>query len=192
MMVAMDDGINPRWSAFRDLPNHPEMSVFPDRPPRIRHQDTGGDHELACPKCKHNLRGPPGLHCPECGLEVEYEPITVFTAADLSLVWAAAMVLDQNQITNMIVTGSYDAIVGMFSRLASLPHLMAPFKYFHEAVQLLDARFGRREFKNGEQPPPPPPMPSWCCPACQTENPGSFEVCWQCSSQHSELQDSGQ
>jgi hypothetical protein len=180
----MDDAIHARWAQFRDLPTHPEMSVFPDRPPRIRHQDVRATEEaLHCPKCDYDLTGSRGDYCPECGIEMAYEPVTVFTAAELSLVWAAGMVLDRAGISNLIVTGSFDPIIGLFTRKTSLPHVMVPFKFYHEAVADLDAEFGRREFKPGERPAPKPATPDWACPACGERNPGGFEVCWQCSAQ---------
>jgi len=192
----MDEAIPERWGQFRDLPGHPEMSVFPDRAPTIRHQEVvNADESFSCPKCGYNLTGVSGSYCPECGIALEYEPVTVFTAADLSLVWAAALVLDRAAITNMIVTGSFDPIIGMFARKNSMPHVMVPFKFVYEAADLLQKEFGGREFKVGDQPATRNQAgPDWKCTRCAESNPASFEVCWQCGrdcGSHPSTPDSG-
>jgi hypothetical protein len=177
----MDEALPSRWIELRELPGHPEMSVFPDRDPKIQNRHAPqGRESLNCPKCRYLLTGIGAEYCPECGIELSYEPITVFAAADQSIVWAAAMVLDQNEITNLIATGSYDPVLGIFTRRQSLPHIMVPFKFYHEAVQLLDSEFGKREFKTGDRPERPIQAPDWTCSSCQEESPGSFELCWQC------------
>ncbi|MEZ6085793.1 MAG: hypothetical protein R3E58_18045 [Phycisphaerae bacterium] len=180
----MDDSLPSRWIELRELPGHPEMSVFPDRDPKIQNRyapDVGED--LKCPKCHYLLTGIGAEYCPVCGIELSYEPITVFSAADQSLVWAAAMVLDQNEISNLMTSGSYDPILGIFTSRQSLPHIMVPFKFYHEAVQLLDTQFGQRLFKGGEKPSKLPEGPDWACSSCEEENPVSFEVCWNCGLQ---------
>lgn len=180
----MEDALPNRWIELQALPGHPEMSLFPDREPKIGNRDiTEPDEHLTCPKCKYDLTQIEARYCPECGIELSYEPITVFAAADQSLVWAAAMVLDQNALSNLIVTGSFDPVLGTFTRRHSLPHIMVPFKFYHEAVQLLDIEFGQREFKVGDKPAQPPAQPDWTCSGCQDDNPESFEVCWNCGLQ---------
>ena len=178
----MADPFTERWEEFRKLPNHPEMSVFPDRPARITHLEAiDSDYEFKCPKCKYSLKGITGTYCPECGTHLEYEPVTVFTAAEQSLVWAAALVMDRHEISNLIVTGSYDPFIGIFTGRGSMPHLMVPFKFFHEAANLLEESFGGRFFKRGERPAKSPEQPPWTCSACGEENPVTFEVCWKCN-----------
>jgi hypothetical protein len=182
----MTDAFAARWDEFRNLPNHPEMSVFPDRVPCAGFR-TGLEsaEEIKCPRCKYSLRGIEPVYCPECGTHVEFEPTTVFTAADQSLVWAAALVLDQHEISNLIVTGSYDPFLGAFAKTGSMPRLMVPLKFVYEAISILDGQFGRRVFKPGEAPPRPAPQPSWRCPACSEDNPATFELCWSCGAPRS-------
>ncbi len=176
----MSEQVPERWAELQNLPNHPEMSIFPDREPRVRHRDVvGAEASLTCPQCHYNLTGVSGAYCPECGIDLEYEPIEVFQAAEQSLVWAAAMVLDQHEISNLIMLGNPDPIAGIITRRHSNPRLMAPFKFYHEAVQVLEARFGRRSFKAGEHPPRPDSEADWTC-GCGEANPPSFEVCWAC------------
>ncbi len=180
----MEEALPTRWIELQSLPGHPEMSVFPDRAPKIENCDVPESTEpLTCPKCRYDLTRIPAHYCPECGIELSYEPITVFAAADQSLVWAAAMVLDQNAVSNLIVTGSFDPVLGTFTRRHSLPHIMVPFKFYHEAVQLLDTEFGQREFRTGEKPAKIAPQPDWKCSGCQEHCPESFEVCWKCGLQ---------
>ncbi len=180
----MDSHLPSRWIELRELPGHPEMSVFPDRAPTIDNADVPeGEEDLHCPKCKYSLARISAEYCPECGIDLSYEPITIFAAADQSLVWAAAMVLDQNEISNLITSGSFDPVLGIFTRRQSLPHIMVPFKFYHEAAQLLDSKFGRREFKTGDKPTTPESTPDWACSGCNEQNPESFEVCWQCGLQ---------
>ena len=182
----MADAFESRWGELRNLPNHPEMSVFADRAPRVSHRDVDDAAEkFNCPRCKYSLQGIEPVYCPECGTHVEFEPTVVFTAADQSLVWAAALVLDQHEISNLIVTGSYDPFLGAFAKAGSMPRLMVPFKFVYEAISILDERFGRRMFKPGEAPARPAPEPNWTCPSCSEENPASFELCWNCNAPRS-------
>ncbi len=185
----MSDAFLARWDEFRRMPNHPEMSVFPDRQPRALTDATRDAlGELTCPRCRYSLRGISGVYCPECGLHLEYEPVTVFTAADQSLVWAAALVMDRHEISNLIVTGSFDPFLGMFARASSMPRLMVPHKFYREGVEVLEREFGKRLFKRGETPPRPPASPRWECPGCGEKVPGSFDICWSCSSQRPSAQ----
>ncbi len=180
----MDDALPTRWIELSELPGHPEMSLFPDREAKINNRDVPhGKENLSCPRCRYDLTGIPAVYCPECGIELSYEPITVFAAAEQSLVWAAGMVLDQHEISNLIVSGSFDPVLGTFTRRQSLPHIMVPFKFYHEAAQILDGEFSRREFKSGEKPPQAEAMPDWPCTSCTEQNPESFEVCWSCGLQ---------
>jgi len=82
-----------------------------------------------------------------------------------------------------MTSGSYDPVLGIFTSRRSLPHIMVPFKFYHEAVQLLDAEFGQRVFKTGDRPTKVTTAPDWSCSGCQEENPESFEVCWNCGLQ---------
>lgn len=176
----MDKTLPTRWIELRELPGHHEISVFPDRPPKVQNSNVPEGEEPDCPKCRRSLNGRTAKYCPDCGIELSYEPVTAFAAADQSLVWAAAMVLDQNEVSNLIVTGSVDPVLGTFTHQQSLPHIMVPFKFYHEAVQLLDNEFGQRMFKTGQQPPKPKTHPDWPCTGCQEHNPESFDVCWNC------------
>lgn len=160
--------------------------MFPDREPRITHRSAiGSDIELSCPSCGYSLRGIGAYRCPECGEDLEFEPVAVFCAADLSLVWVAGMVLDRHAISNVIVTSGPDVLGGLFLDKSGMPRLMVPFKFFFEAVALLEQEFGGRMFKAGQKPPPPPQLPDWVCPGCGESNPSAFEICWQCSRERS-------
>jgi hypothetical protein len=176
----VDQPLPSRWTRFQNLPNPPEVSVFPDRAPRLHHRHADESFKLRCPACDYALRGLPGDYCPECGLDLAYEPINVFTAHDLSLVWAAGLLLDREEISNLIVTGGSDILQGMGLSFSGRPRLMVPFKFFSEAVELLDREMGGRDFAAGMRPEAPPAGPPWRCEGCQERNPGSFELCWSC------------
>jgi hypothetical protein len=101
-------------------------------------------------------------------------------AASISLVWAAKLALDGVEVSNMIVMGSYDPFM-VSTGTRSMPHVMVPMKFYHEAVEVLDKTFGKRCFPTGEEPRRPPPGGDWVCSGCGESNPGTFEVCWHCS-----------
>jgi hypothetical protein len=183
----MDETLPTRWEQFRDLPSRPEVSVFPDRAPRISHRNVLTPHGFKCPRCKYDLTGMAADYCPECGTDLAYEPIEIFSAADLSLVWAAAMQLDQNQISNLIVTVNCDPLVSVLTGATGMPRVMVPFKFFYEAVDVLEACFGKRFFRHGEQPPRDAAKTPWTCTGCNEECPGDFEICWNCGRQRSAL-----
>ncbi len=183
----MSDQLTTRWEEFSKLPQNREISTYPDRPARVSHRDSvDSNYELECPRCKHSLTGIPDSCCPECGLLVDYEPVKVFTAYDQSLVWVAAMLMDEHQISNMVNVGSFQVFGGVFEKRKQMPCVEVPFKFFHEAVDLLERKFGKRHFKAGEQPKRPDDTPDWLCPNCREENPGSFEVCWNCGADRAE------
>jgi hypothetical protein len=169
-----------RWVELQQLPNHPEMSVFPDRTPRIAHEHATGDVAFDCPSCGYDLTGIPPLYCPECGIALAYEPVPVFSSVDRSLAWAAAMVLDQHEVSNLIVVGS-EPIVPVARRRRGRCQVMVPFKFYYEAVAALQARFDRLEYEEGESPRQPDTGPAWTCARCGEKSPGSFDICWNCS-----------
>jgi len=171
-----------RWQQFRQMPTHPEVSIFPNRKPRLSPKDAvDAPLEGKCPSCHYSLRGIEPRYCPECGLHVEFEPVIVFSAAEHALVAAAGMLMDQHRITNMIVMPeAFDALLGMLGRSKRMPHLMVPYKFLFEAAKLLEDRFGKRTFAAGEKPPRRESGTSWTCPGCNEENPGTFEICWSC------------
>ncbi len=181
----MDEAIHPRWAEFGDFPGHPDIWIYPDREPRIRHQDMlSADLAFECPRCAYNLTGVSGEYCPECGIALAYEPVTVFTAADLSLAWAAVLVLDNARISNLLVSSSFDLGLAVLRRKSSYPRVLVPFKFFYEAADLLQREFGAREFGPAAQPiRSGPHLPPWRCSQCGEENPGTFEICWQCASE---------
>ncbi|MBN1514589.1 MAG: hypothetical protein JXB13_21410 [Phycisphaerae bacterium] len=169
-----------RWQDFHDLPYRPEVSVFPDRAPRVSGEDrVDADAALVCPRCKYSMRGIVARYCPECGFILEYEPVTVFAAASVSLIWTARFVLNGVQISNMVVMGGCDPFTSLLGT-ESMPHVMVPMKFYHEAVEVLDGVFGGRCFPLGKEPLRPLPGQDWICPACKEANPGTFEVCWHC------------
>lgn len=180
MLGVVDASLPYRWTHLRELPNNPQVSVFPDRPPRLTLRDTGDRFDLRCPHCAYALRGRTANYCPECGLDLAYEPIAVFTAADISLIWAAALILDRAEISNLIAMNAPDVLQPLPTRRAAMPRIMVPFKFFCEAADRLEAEFGAREFALGQGPLRPEVGPAWPCPGCGEENPGNFDVCWHC------------
>ena len=169
-----------RWSAFAESIERPDVSIYPDRAPRVSHATrVDSDIHFHCPLCAYDLRGLDSARCPECGMSIAYEPATVFVSADYALAFSAARLLDDHEVTNMISTRIATGAGALAGRLGRVARVMVPRKLFFEAAQLLDEAFGARRFDMGEKPNLPQPA-EWTCPVCDRLNPGSFGLCWYC------------
>lgn len=146
------------------------------------------DFGLSCKQCGYPLANLTEHVCPECGraftLE-EYIPDGAMPAlfADGQQVRATDELLElfaSYDIPHVSMPGPSFAMFGglSLSRQHNHPPLAVPRERYFEAIDLV-----RRYKLNEELPPPPEPTPSgpdWRCDACGEENPGSFEVCWNC------------
>lgn len=151
------------------------------------------DFGLACAGCGYPLARLTRMSCPECGRAVdlgEYIPEgampTLYSEGQpVRYTEAVAALLKLYAIPHVQMTDQAGLLPGLAvggSRLAG-PVAVARTHYF-EAIDLL------RRQKLGEPMPDPPPASGaikgidWACPACGEENPGHFEVCWNCGQEN--------
>lgn len=147
------------------------------------------DFGLSCKGCGYPLANLTRLQCPECGLKIvldDYIPEGAMPPlwADGDRVKLTADIAELFTAYQIPYLEIQDASWGMLPMLDNIrrregPPIGVPRERYFEAIDLL------RRVKHDEPLPPPPPKPDddapdWACPACGEENPGHFEVCWQC------------
>jgi hypothetical protein len=150
------------------------------------------DYGLRCRLCGYPLAGLNRPRCPECGDAIrldDYIPEGAFppliadgkpvhASPDLDELFAAYH-LPTVELNDPIHTVFGGSMVPWSNRSRRGAALAVPRERWLEAVDLI-----RRWLHHEELPPPPDPPtqgPDWRCDACGEDNPGHFQVCWNCT-----------
>jgi hypothetical protein len=144
------------------------------------------DLGLRCLNCGYGLAGLPRHQCPECGRTFTLDehippgdfPIVIFDGKELLNTADVLELLRRYQIPYLEILRETQATIGYSSALLGAARIGVIRECYFDVIDLL-----RRKARN--EPFPPPPAQSddtadWACPACGEENPGNFEVCWNC------------
>lgn len=141
------------------------------------------DLGLRCMQCEYPLGGLMERRCPSCGTPFEYEsyvpkgdfPALIADGKEVLLTPEVMDALQRAQVPYVEVHGVAAHIYGPFSATHSRTRAGVPRSQYFEAVHAV------KQLKDGIHALPPQEMrPDWCCPTCLEENPGAFEICWQC------------
>lgn len=184
---------------LRGLPQHrcPECGLDIDvaelvrtwtrlRPPRLTGRETPlRDWGLVCSGCRYPLRGLPSTVCPECGRDNdprEQLPRQRWFALDdiktVPLTFQELLILLQEEQIPHIRTEEkgLQQIYGG----GRADRVRVERDYFFDFLDALDRyRQTLSERRHAAA------HVTWRCPECGEENPGNFEVCWQCSADFS-------
>jgi hypothetical protein len=149
------------------------------------------DLGLRCRRCGYPLALVTQWKCPECGESFDLEdyippgamPMLIAGGEQVRGEPEIRQLLDRYAIPVVELTDPVQGVFGgimlpRFGRALPSPHIGVPRDRYFEAVDLI------RRHRLGEPMPPVPAArvagPEWPCPECGEENPGSFEICWQC------------
>jgi predicted RNA-binding Zn-ribbon protein involved in translation (DUF1610 family) len=214
MDIALDELPIPDWGLLcpvcryplRGLPTHrcPECGTKLDipalirpwtrlRPPRFTGDELPfPDFGLTCAACGAPLAGAPDHTCPDCGEPFDAQalrPRREWFIIDASLcgslpVAGVQSVLAAEAVPHVPVDEkSVGEIIGGHGALHD--RLRAPSEFYFEVLWLLQKARKEVERVRGAGG-----RPDWRCSHCGEENPGHFEVCWNCERIHgSELAD---
>ncbi|MEM6331783.1 MAG: hypothetical protein AAF823_00380 [Planctomycetota bacterium] len=153
------------------------------------------DLGLKCQSCAYPLAGVTKRVCPECGWAFELDDLIPEGAfppliADGEMVRATDELEELMQAYDVPLVRMQDPLNDVFgntfipgvSQGSQGVRVAVPRDRWLEAVDLV-----RRWRQNEELPLPPDPpdldAPDWTCPHCGEDNPGHFEVCWNCMSE---------
>ena len=143
------------------------------------------DLGLCCLNCGYGLAGLPRHRCPECGRTFTMDehippgdfPVVIFYGQELRNTPDVLVLLRRYQIPYLEILRQTEAIIGYSGALLGGARLGVIRESYFEVIDLL-----RRQAR--QEPLPPSPctqeQAAWLCPGCGEENPGNFEVCWNC------------
>lgn len=143
------------------------------------------DLGLRCMNCGYPLGGLTECRCPECGRKFDYEeyippgdfPPVIVDGKNALLTPDVGDALRRAKIPFMQVMGAAENLYGLNSVTHTASRVGVPRSLYFDAVDVL------RQLRDGEFALPPlDHSPDWFCPQCGEENPGTFELCWQCDS----------
>ncbi|MCB9854995.1 MAG: hypothetical protein H6818_04850 [Phycisphaerales bacterium] len=144
------------------------------------------DLGLRCMKCGYPLAGLSERRCPTCGSPFEYEsfvpkgdyPAVIVDGKEALLTPDVQDALRRAKIPYMEIAEETAGLYGMHSVTQSKSRVGVPRSLYFDAVLILrQLHVGELEF------PPEAVAADWTCPSCDEENPGTFEICWQCGAQ---------
>ena len=144
------------------------------------------DLGVCCPGCGYNLAGLPEHRCPECGRQFTMEefipegqyPVVIFNREEVRSSPQVIELLTRMKVPYMEVMRPGDVVYGVGSPIGKWARIAVPRACFFEVIDLL-----RRMAMSEPMPEPSAERQSeqgWTCTACGEENPGNFEICWNC------------
>lgn len=157
------------------------------RDPRFTgHERPLPDFGLTCPRCHAELAGATQSACPHCGHPFDIEatrPAAGWFVLDremcgeLPIPGVQARLLADGVPHIPVGERTVNEIYGGHSMM--IGRLRVPREFFFEVlwlVQHMRAEFAQARATNETQ--------HWFCDTCGEENPGTFEVCWNCEHPH--------
>ena len=141
------------------------------------------DLGLRCMKCGYPLGGLSEHRCPECGTKFEYSdfipagdfPVAIVDGKEALLTPDVQDALRREKIPFMPLHSAVEDLYGISPVTMRPPRAGVGRSYYFEAIDLL------RRLRDGVFALPPlDDSPDWDCPNCGENNPGPFEICWQC------------
>ncbi len=146
------------------------------------------DLGIKCLTCGYPLAGLPSHRCPECGVEFAMEdhipkgdfPPLIFNAKEVIATLENLDLFKQARIPVIELARAGDMLYGIGGATYTGPHLGVARMMYFDAIDLL------RRHQLGELANPDdasttsPDKPDWTCSACDEENPGTFDICWNC------------
>jgi len=105
-------------------------------------------------------------------------PVVIFNREEVRSSPEIIELLTRMKVPYMEVMRPGDVVYGIGSPMGKWARIAVPRASFFEVIDLL-----RRMALNEPMPEPPAerlPEQHWTCTACGEENPGNFEVCWNC------------
>ncbi|MFQ5502276.1 MAG: hypothetical protein ACE5EQ_08235 [Phycisphaerae bacterium] len=146
------------------------------------------DLGLLCKRCRYPLASLPEHRCPECGTQFDVDdyippgdtPVVIINGHEVRMNDSVIEVIRRARIPHLEELHPAETMPGLRQRSQRGGRLAVPRGYYFQVIDLL-----RRYELFAELPPPPAdPPPEWTCPACNESNPGTFELCWNCSENH--------
>ncbi|MBN2563143.1 MAG: hypothetical protein JXQ75_19650 [Phycisphaerae bacterium] len=143
------------------------------------------DLGLRCLNCGYGLAGLPRHRCPECGRVFTIDehipkgdfPIVIFNGKEVGSKPEVVELLKRYQIPFTEMMGPIEAIYGLGGVTHSRSRIAVPRASYFAVIDLL-----RRQALGEELPPvETSDRGDWTCTRCGEENPGNFEVCWNCN-----------
>jgi predicted amidophosphoribosyltransferase len=185
---------------LRGLPQHrcPECGLDIDitalvrtwtrlRPPRFTGQELPlPDFGLNCPDCHEPLAGATVFACPACSRAFDLEscqPAREWFLLDKEICGElpipGVMALFATEGVPYIPVGERTMSEIWGGQSMVVTQLRLPSEFFFEALRLVRrAQIEFAEIRDAGD------AGNWSCPACGEENPGHFQVCWNCQKSH--------
>ena len=142
------------------------------------------DLGLRCLDCGYGLAGLPRHQCPECGRAVTIDeyipkgdfPVVVFDGKEVRSTPEVLDVLRRYQVPFTEMMGPADSLYGLLGATHRRSRVAVARSRYFEVIDLL------RRQALGEAMPPVAvcDRAAWTCANCREENPGGFEICWNC------------
>ncbi len=141
------------------------------------------DLALHCRHCGYPLRGLGAHRCPECGRAFTLDefippgdfPTLIVEGRELRITPEIEALLRREAILYMDARSPLESIRPMFGPEQPRGRLAVARSEYLRAVWLIV-----RWLRDGIAPAPRTAAADWRCAGCGEENPGTFELCWQC------------